>query len=427
MSRLPAGCQLFLSTFVFAVALIGSASSHASDRDPVRVRLAHSSQSLHFEANGFEVTRANESLFAVKAQKRSPVQVEIRFVPQKNQFVLNARRGKQSLWSFELKDAFPFEIKTLKATMGGKRLPETLTLDRVEGALELRAEVRFADYLLGVLNREMPGAWPLDALKAQAVATRSYTLSQMRSRSEWSFDVEGSVLDQEFEWIPEDERGTEILKRWREALEQTQNEVLLGSSKEIFRAYYHADCGGRTTTPDFVWGPTGDYKSVRDPSCEQRQRNRWKLVAPKNWIQSQLRGEVAPSRMRASAGLEFSWIQSLFDQRVTLVEWWDGGLSDLKILSGQNFRQLLGFSKLRSLRFSTKESGQDIVFEGRGFGHGVGLCQWGSKDWAEQGLKYGAILNHYYPLAKLSRGYDSKLAADRKMSRSPTAQKTQQR
>lgn len=87
---------------------------------------------------------------------------------------------------------------------------------------------------------------------------------------------------------------------------------------------------------------------------------------------------------------------------MTLVEWWDG-LGDLQILTGQNFRQLLGFGDLKSLRFQTKDLGDSVEFQGRGFGHGVGLCQWGTKDWAEKGQTAEEILRHYYPLARLSK------------------------
>lgn len=310
-------------------------------------------------------------------------------------------KSRNGVWKRQILSSLPLRLETQGARLNGKRIPEHLILEQINGVLEIRAEVPFEDYLLGVLNREMPGGWPLEALKAQAVATRSYTLSQMNSRRGLSFDLEASVLDQEFEWIPEDSRHTPVLKRWQEALNATRDEVLFASSGDVFRAFYHADCGGRTTTPDFVWGPAGDYKSVRDPSCEQSSRNRWKFVATKSWIKTQLSGGGrSPASLRP---IEFSWIQSLFDQRVTLVEWFDG-LSDLKILSGQNFRQMLGFTQLKSLRFSTRDLGEKIEFSGQGFGHGVGLCQWGSRAWAEKGWKHDQILMHYYPLSHLKRG-----------------------
>jgi stage II sporulation protein D len=396
---------------LYGLILFSASLSLASDADPVRVRLGSSNESLEILSDSLQFQTGAVD-FGVQRQGLDRLRLRVSKNPKTQSLKLEVFKGAKSykVWSAV---NLPLRIETREAKLGPKHIPPHLILDQVGGVIELRAEVEFSEYLMGVLSREMPGSWPMEALKAQAIATRSYTLSQMKARTQWSFDLEGSILDQEFEWVGPEKRKTKSLVRWAEALTATRNQVLRGSRGEVFRAFYHADCGGRTTTPDFVWGPAGDYKSVRDPACETRKSNKWQFVARKKWLRNQLQdpaGVAALDRNVAAlnshadgptqAGLEFSWIQSLFDQRVTLVEWWDG-LSDLKILSGQNFRQLLGFGKLKSLRFQSHEKGQNLVFEGQGFGHGVGLCQWGSKDWAEQGLKAEAILNHYYPLARI--------------------------
>jgi len=392
--------------FVLGLGLIPALAS-AADMDSVRVRLGSSPKVIEVFADQIQFEIHNEKQKWDRQKGSSPLKfVVVKKAAELELQVFQPRKPMKS-WTLE---SLPLRIQIVNGQFGPKKIPPQLILDQVQGVIELRAEVEFSDYLLGVLSREMPGSWPLEALKAQTIATRSYTLSQMKARTHWSFDLEGSILDQEFEWVTPEKRATRPLLRWAEALEATRNQVLRGTNGEVFRAFYHSDCGGRTTTPDFVWGPTGDYKSVRDPSCEVRPTNKWKFVAEKKWLRSQLQH---PTGMKESqAGLEFSWIQSLFDQRVTLVEWWDG-LADLRILSGQNFRQLLGFGKLKSLRFQSREQGQDVIFEGRGFGHGVGLCQWGSKDWAEKGMSTAGILSHYYPLARLGAHDPRKVAVRR--------------
>lgn len=411
LPKVRAGLGLgLISTFLFLSAAAHAAGSDvrhgfAVDADHVRVRLGSSPERLEFVTESLRVddvtyTKRRGEILRARLEK-SPAGLLRLTLTSGGKVVLERGIAEP-----------PLRLEAREAKLGTKNLPPDLIADMVNGIvdgkavtgfrIELRAEVAFTDYLLGVLSREMPGTWPMEALKAQAVATRSYTLSQMRARSAWSFDLEGSILDQEFEWVTPQRRRSPALRRWAEALAATRDQVLRGAGGEVFRAYYHADCGGRTTTPEFVWGPVGEYRSVRDPACEARPSNKWKFVAEKSWLQKQLRDPGGARREPAAvtAGLEFSWIQSLFDQRVTLVEWWDG-FSDLKILSGQNFRQLLGFGKLKSLRFHTRERGRDVIFEGQGYGHGVGLCQWGSKDWAEKGLSAERILNHYYPLARL--------------------------
>lgn len=387
--------------------LLNTATARAADADHVRVRLGSSNTLLEFTAEAVAIPALK---FDVQKKRGEVLRVRIEKTVAGLARLSVLSRGRQVL-EHVIADP-PLRLVATDARMGTKNLPPELLTDAPAGVLELRAEVEFADYLIGVLSREMPGIWPMEALKAQAIATRSYTLSQIRARSEWSFDLEGSVLDQEFEWVTPARRRSPALRRWAEALTATRDQVLRRADGEVFRAYYHADCGGRTTTPDFVWGPSGDYKSVRDPACETRASNKWKFVAEKNWLRRQLRDPAGESARAPAvqAGFEFSWIQSLFDQRVTLVEWWDG-ISSLKILSGQNFRQLLGFGKLKSLRFRTREEGRRVVFEGQGYGHGVGLCQWGSKDWAEQGLRADQILRHYYPLAIMGASAPKRVAS----------------
>jgi stage II sporulation protein D len=76
-------------------------------------------------------------------------------------------------------------------------------------------------------------------------------------------------------------------------------------------------------------------------------------------------------------------------------------LNKKKEFSSQDFRKLLGYAKVKSTQFSIQKTGENYVISGRGFGHGVGLCQWGAKAWAEHGLNYKMILKHYFPQYKL--------------------------
>lgn len=148
---------------------------------------------------------------------------------------------------------------------------------------------------------------------------------------------------------------------------------------------------------------------MKDPSC-QRRKNNWETVLNKAWIHQQLvNGEddgtsaaKSPSRWKKLAeALHFDWIQSLFDRRVTMVEWGDDPDST-QIMTGQNFRRRIGFGKIKSTRFTAEDLGDRIRFVGKGSGHGVGLCQWGARDWATEGYSANQILKHYYPLAQLS-------------------------
>ncbi len=304
---------------------------------------------------------------------------------------------------------FPADFYGSAITVDGKNLPSPVRISLLQGQMSGISTLRLSDYLLGVLHREMSGKWPKEAMKAQAVATRSYSLAQMEARSTDVFDLEGSVLDQEFEWVTPTQRLRPEIINWQRALDETKDMILVGSEGETLKAYYHADCGGETTVPDLVWGPKGEFQSVKDPSCEKRRSNHWHLNIPKSVIQRKIASEDFEG-----SRLKFDWVKSTFDKRVTWVEWtagFTGTATDAwQLISGQNFRRLLGFDQLKSTRFKAIDKGEHMYFEGQGFGHGVGLCQWGSKDWADKGWNVWKILNHYYPKAKIAFRRDSVLA-----------------
>lgn len=304
--------------------------------------------------------------------------------------------------------SYPLDFYGAEVSVAGKSLPSPLRISLIQGQMSGISTLKVSDYLLGVLHKEMSGKWPKEALKAQAVATRSYSLAQMSLRAQEEFDLEGSVLDQEFAWVSPAMRKNPEIVNWQRALDETRDMILVSSDGQTLKAYYHADCGGETTVPDLVWGSKGEFQSVKDSVCQHRKHNRWHLELPKSVIQRKVAGEEGGSK------LKFDWVKSTFDRRVTWVEWtagFTGTASDAwSLISGQNFRRLLGFDQLRSTRFKAVDKGDRMYFEGQGFGHGVGLCQWGSRDWAEKGWNVWKILSHYYPKAKIAFWKDSILA-----------------
>ena len=312
--------------------------------------------------------------------------------------------------------SYPLDFYGSEITIEGKAVPSPLRVSLIQGHMSGISTLKISDYLIGVLHKEMSGKWPKEALKAQAVATRSYTLAQIFARNNEEFDLEGSVLDQDFQWVTPSERSKPEILNWQRALDETKDIILVGSDGKALKAYYHADCGGETTVPDLVWGPKGEFQSVKDPVCEKRRANHWHFSVPKSEIQRKIASEDSEH-----GKLKFDWVKSTFDRRVTWVEWtagFTGTAQDAwKLISGQNFRRLLGFDKLKSTRFKAEDRGNSMYFEGQGFGHGVGLCQWGSRDWANQGWNVWKILNHYYPKAKISYWKDAVLAQNKPASR----------
>lgn len=261
-------------------------------------------------------------------------------------------------------------------------------------------------YLEGVVASEVPGDWPMEALKAQAVAARSFTLARVRERASNStksvdWFLESGVVDQVFDFNRSHARASD-------AVRATRGEVLFDSLRRPLKAHYHADCGGRIDLPQAVWTSglgrglaTTEAKPIVDAACAVSSRNSWRFVTTMGDLSRELRrkqlipsgfevaslgiatrtsgGRAESVRARSRDGREFSF-------------------------SGEHLRAAIGYSEIRSTLFEIVSDGKSDAVEvvGRGFGHGAGLCQWGTRQLASDGKTYREILSHYYPKAELS-------------------------
>lgn len=268
-----------------------------------------------------------------------------------------------------------------------KRLPEQIRLVLTDRGIDGIAELDLETYLAGVLPSEMSLSWPLEALKAQAIAARSYLVSSLTP--ELHFDVEDSVRDQVFKVYPDREFDREEIRNRDQALAQTEGLVLISPKGTVVRAFYHAHCGGKTTRASDVWPGTESMGTARDPFCERKG----------SWKASLTREEL-------SSGTGFSHIKQVevakrdFSGRVSQVNFvLENGVESL---SSQTMRLNLGFDLVRSADFEVEQGSKQIVFRGLGFGHGVGMCQHGSRILAIRGKSAESILKHYFPRARIA-------------------------
>ncbi|PWU19970.1 MAG: hypothetical protein C5B49_05015 [Bdellovibrio sp.] len=361
----------------------------------VRVSLQRSPGEIHWRAKSWQIKDA--ASFARRGDKDT--KFSLRWLNSDTVLTIASPGSK-----FSSRVELPLEVTTDNGEAGEVGfLPPRVVIRFHEGTFQMIGLMSLNDYLLGVLTKEMSDRWPVEALKAQAVAARSYTLAQIEKRSAEDFDVEASIMDQEFAWVRD--RSSESAQRWWQMIQETEGQVLKSPEGKVFKAYYHSDCGGQTTTPETVWGAADHYDAVSDSVCSERTSNSWRVTLAKGNI-ARLLGislnSLKPAPPQTKLGFQFDWVRSPFDERVTLVEW---RLSpeEGQLLTGQNFRQMIGFQKIKSTRFHAQDLGDRILFVGRGFGHGVGLCQWGSRDWALRGWTAEQILHHYYPQAQLIR------------------------
>ncbi|RKG82061.1 SpoIID/LytB domain-containing protein [Corallococcus terminator] len=250
-------------------------------------------------------------------------------------------------------------------------------------SLQLINVIPLEDYLAAVLGSEMPVSFPLEALKAQAVAARTYALQKKLDSYGAAFHMGSSVLHQVYGGVNREDAKT------RAAVEATRGEVLTYDLAPI-EAYFHATCGGRTESGQEALGRNLPYLKPVDCPCGKLPASRWSATLSEGELRKALKS--SPEGMRVTARTA--------THRVTRVALADGSSVD-----GVQFRRKLGYMRLKSLDFDVEATSKGYVFTGRGFGHGAGLCQWGAKALADKGKGYQEILSHYYPGAEFQQLY----------------------
>ena len=250
-------------------------------------------------------------------------------------------------------------------------------------------------YLYSVLGSEAYAAWPPAALEAQAVVARTYALWRLADRKHRAFDLRATVNDQNYMGVERED------PRLRSAVDRTTGLVLLYQMK-LFRCYYHSTCGGHTEAVENVFpdAPLLPLSGVACRHCGGSKHYRWRRVLAKTALAHSLRRDGVP--ITALASLEVaSRTRSGRAHQMTIAT---SGGATLKMLASK-FRVAIGPRTLPSTWFEVRDLGDRYEFRGRGWGHGVGMCQWGAKGMADAGFSATEILRHYYTGATIERLY----------------------
>lgn len=259
------------------------------------------------------------------------------------------------------------------------------------GGLLAVNHVDLEQYLYSVLGAEMGGDWPLEALKAQAVAARSFALFRQRRDARQPFDLGDTTTWQVYRGVSEEEPNTLA------ATLATAREVLVSGS-QIVEAVYHASSGGHTENSEDIWdNPTPYLRGVPDYDLAEINPHRvWEETFSPAALGQRLGGVGRLQQIVVEERTAFGRVRSL--RAIG-----DGGQ---RTFSGDRFQSLLA---LKSTRFNVEpelDAGdRPIAFRirGSGFGHGVGMSQWGARVLAEEGYNYRQILGHYYRNTNLTR------------------------
>ncbi|NMC74533.1 MAG: SpoIID/LytB domain-containing protein [Geobacteraceae bacterium] len=277
--------------------------------------------------------------------------------------------------------------------INGKGYRGTIEVAPTTRGLLVIDEILLEEYLIGLINCEISSQWPLEAVKAQAVVARTFALYQKEARKNSLYHLESTVSDQVYEGCDiEDGRAVR-------AVEETRGEVLTYGGK-IIQAFFHSSCGGHTEDAENVWSIRYPYlRGVACTYCASSPSIIWEQTISKRKLETMLRsGGVPVFKLRSIRPVSRNT-----SGRITSLEILsEAGVSTIPAIQ---FRKIAGYGVIRSTDFEVSTVDDDFVFIGVGFGHGVGLCQWGAKQRAEDGFSYRDILSYYYPGTRLEKYY----------------------
>ncbi|MDQ1592069.1 MAG: stage sporulation protein [Pyrinomonadaceae bacterium] len=272
---------------------------------------------------------------------------------------------------------------------------------------ELTRTLPLDEYLFGVLAAEASVEDEFAALKAQAVVSRTYALSNLRRHARDNYDFCDTTHCQRFLQVTQANERTDFHALVRRAVADTSGEVLRDARGTLASdVFFSTSCGGQTANLQTLWGTPArePYQrgGVRDEYCAAMPHRRWTDAIPAARLAKALREDARTDvgarvetlsviRRDATGRVEQLAIEG--ERRRVLVRGWD-----FKIIVGR----ALGWSVLKSSRFEVMRAGGQFVFRGSGFGHGLGLCQSGAHVMAARGASYRQILAHYFPATSVS-------------------------
>ena len=265
-------------------------------------------------------------------------------------------------------------------------------LDTAENKVK-KAELE--DYLVGVLAAEMPAEYHIEALKAQAIAARSYILKKTENENmdHKNADVcdnpqhcKGHIDEKEARTRWNDKKEDEYIKKLKAAVEETRGEYMIYDGETV-EAFFFARSGGRTENSKDVWGEDKAYLKSVDSEGD--------LKHPQLYEEKSFSNEEARSILFA---LNSRIERSAKPLNITETSRTEGGsvneiLIDNCVFRGKDIRTAFG---LRSANFTVRTTQNELIFKTAGYGHGVGMSQYGANYMAENGKNYTEILSHYY-------------------------------
>jgi stage II sporulation protein D len=360
------------------VAVLAAMVSPASAAERIRVAVVDGARAVELRGSDIEVSELGDCAACAGAPRRAAV---VRATLSGGAVEID---GVRAAAGFRLQSEQPLRFN-------GREYPAPLEVVRNGDGLALVNELPLEDYVVGVLRAETGEKWPLEALRAQAIVARTYAAYHRTIAGTKPFHILASTANQQYAG-----RVASASPIWG-AVRETVGQVLLWEG-DLFPAFYHTESGGYTEDPRMVFAAR-NMPALKPVRCEFSVGSPhffWTLDLRLADLSEVLRkNDVSVGAVSAIEVTERT--PSLRAATVTV-----HGSRGSARLRGNDFRRMLGYDTFKSTLFAVAVDGQVAHFSGRGYGHGVGMCQWGAKGMAEQGYTAKQILEFYYPGTVLS-------------------------
>lgn len=301
------------------------------------------------------------------------------------------KQGRQLAANGRKLDLHMCTVKTDGKTImiDNRRFRGDFTILADSKSLSIINNIPVEQYLYGVVPKEMPHSWAKEALKAQAVAARTYALYIKDKSADKPYDVESTTTSQVYGGFDSEKKESNL------AVDETRGQVITYDGRLIV-AYFHSSSGGHTEDSKNVWSADLSYlKGIPDSFSANIPNGEWSFFVSYNDMQNRLNKyglNIGQIRRLNAAGKSRSG--RLLGVRVIA----KNGITELK---SNNFRIKVGATRLKSTLLKIAPDHDGILFTGKGYGHGVGMSQRGANMMAKKGFGYQDILKHYYQSVKI--------------------------
>ena len=378
------GAILALSALLFAVFTPAVFATTPQEKKPtpvVRVLIAENQKSLRLTIKGAYTIRSLPFLQVLKKGQRL-VDAPLAAMPQ------GVKLGNQ-VWAGKGIRIEPVDERDLYLNKSRFRGIVDI-LRNPNGTLYAINHIGVEDYLYGVLHHEVAPWWPMEALRAQAIAARTYALYQARMSRPLEFDLKSSTSSQVY--------GGSTSERFRtkRAVDQTAGKILTYQGK-IFPTYFHATCAGTTAGAQELWQMNLPPLSgnVHCGYCRISPHYYWEAKVPLSEIEEQMNKNRRPvGQILKIEVISLTPSGRVGSLRIT-------GTAQETVMAAKDFRIWAGGDRIRSTNFTVTLNDDTAEFHGKGWGHGVGLCQWGALGQSLLGRSHEKILQLYYPGSKI--------------------------